>query len=1796
MKFVFSVTVWFLITTGFILGLPSISCAQRIAPNNLPDPGIIKKKPPKNPDVVTIQASNQSAAARLIPPSPDAASLGNYAAFPVSLFNGKINIDLPLHTIQQREINIPISLSYNSSGIRVEEEASQVGLGWTLNGGGIITRVVKGYDDLNGYYFTGNGVPAPKAELGGGEISILRQLVLSNLSDLVIAIAGTANTGYLYYGNYSGGNCTGIVNFGWAPGYQPNNTDLEPDLFHFNFPGASGSFILDKNFISNGKVHFLEKQNLTVQGGIGGWTLTDGKGTKYSFQAQEWTLPQDGMGYTNYVQSWYLTKIESQLGDVITFDYGTSPFNNGVLESQANFIESAVNNTFLNAYYPVQRYQPRYLAAINFRNGKVEFLYDSQVRQDLTGAQRLQSIMVRDINQNKIKEFQFDHDYFDSDGNYYGYLQNAPTSKRLRLKGVKQFGTNQACVSLYSFNYNGTLLPSKTSLARDHWGYFNGINNTNLVPAFKGFVLNNNSQQTFTGGNRRADENTIKASVLERINFSTGGYTTFEYEINRYDNTGYANAPLLEPKIGGGLRIRRVVDYDVSGATTKVNRYEYEGGKLMSPPRYEQYRPLKEGDPNPSSDLSRSAQSNLPLSTSALGCYVGYDRVRVLTGENGEGGEEVNDFINQIDFAFGGLYMAAGIPSKPLNPLVGKQTSQTIYRKNGGVSEAVKSVQFTHQIELYETKAIYRPLPIYEEVCFREAYLYPIVSKWITTQKAVETLDGLSSETNYRYNSTNLQVHRKSLISSKGETFLTQYNYPNNSDIGDNVYNEMNSASIHINEPVIQERLYKDQDIDAFTLDESKRIFWKRNNYQKLNPNRFVPLSVQSSQGNNPLVDEINYGQNYDVNANPTRFVMKNGIATRLEWYTDGGKADLVKTHIIGDGTGLSQTTSYDYQPLVGMTRATDPNNANITYGYDNLNRLKEVRDRDGNLLKSYVYNYGVDVGCRTSQSYISTPSDNPQPPTSSLSFSNQSNLQNVPSSGGTYSFTVNSANVSWTLSNWPAWISSVNPTTGGNGNTTVSVTFQNNGGTTQRNGTMNLNGNGGQSQSVPLSQQGTVTTGGGNGSGLTGTYYNSNDLTGTAVLTRTDAQINFQWGQGGPGSPVNNDNFSVRWTGQVEAPASGTYTFKTFNDDGTRLWVNGVQLINDWNGHPQTWQQGTITLQAGQKYDIKIEYFEAGGDAASLLYWEYPGQTQQLIPTGRLYPGNSTPTNPAGCALTKVSVYPRGGGLEYRISGAKIQGSMTGRNGPWSDIMTLGSVPANSWKDFAAPASTPQYVALRYLSPDGGYCNVAEVQFWSGSTNLTSTATADKKFGDNGGAWGGSGNTYDKALDGIESTFYDCNNANGGYVGIEVSGCGTGGGGGCSTTTPSVNPQTASVCPGQTTTLTATGCSGTLAWSTGATTPSITVGTGTYTVTCTANGCTGPAASVTVSTSSGCGTINGCYTLLAQHTVDPNNPMNKRYLQSMGVGQILKQYAANGQNNQIWKFDPLGNGNHRLTSQSSGKVMSVQNGNVSEGTYLTELDDNNLTSQQWKLELVSGTSDVYRLKSPNTNLVADVEGNYTSDAAQLHLWTQFGAEGSANQNWKLASTSCPGSGGCSTPTPTISPAQGGSVCPGQTTTLTASGCTGTLTWSNGATTTSINVGVGTYSVTCTANGCTSPSSASVTVTNATGCGTTNYNGNSDGGNCDGTWGWAMDMNNLSQPISVDIYMDGQKIATVVANGERADLVTAFGTEAARYHGFGYSFPLGAPYKNGQPHTVKVKYANTTVLVPNSTRTITCNP
>ena len=138
---------------------------------------------------------------------------------------------------------------------------------------------------------------------------------------------------------------------------------------------------------------------------------------------------------------------------------------------------------------------------------------------------------------------------------------------------------------------------------------------------------------------------------------------------------------------------------------------------------------------------------------------------------------------------------------------------------------------------------------------------------------------------------------------------------------------------------------------------------------------------------------------------------------------------------------------------------------------------------------------------------------------------------------------------------------------------------------------------------------------------GLKGEYFRGRELAGTPVLTRIDPKVDFRWDRGAPTNELvargeiapdralDNDEYSIRWTGQLTPPESGRYELTVTGDDGLRLFLDGRLVIDDWTTTSRARARtAAVDLEAGKPYDLRLEFFEAIRDAEARLGWTPPG------------------------------------------------------------------------------------------------------------------------------------------------------------------------------------------------------------------------------------------------------------------------------------------------------------------------------------------------------------------------------------------------------------------------------------------------------------------------------------------------------------------------------------------------------------------------------------------------------------
>jgi len=170
---------------------------------------------------------------------------------------------------------------------------------------------------------------------------------------------------------------------------------------------------------------------------------------------------------------------------------------------------------------------------------------------------------------------------------------------------------------------------------------------------------------------------------------------------------------------------------------------------------------------------------------------------------------------------------------------------------------------------------------------------------------------------------------------------------------------------------------------------------------------------------------------------------------------------------------------------------------------------------------------------------------------------------------------------------------------------------------------------------------------------GLKGEYYNGTNFE-RKVMTRIDPQLNFTWKAKSPGAAVDQSYYSVRWTGKLLAPVSGKYTFNAKVDDGIRIWVGNKKVMDVWKLNDSGKFTGSIVLEAGQVYDLRVDYFNDLLGGVIELYWVRPDAEKPFLkfgdPIGELIsaryfqqtaPPVSTPPKPVVAVPAVVSAPP---------------------------------------------------------------------------------------------------------------------------------------------------------------------------------------------------------------------------------------------------------------------------------------------------------------------------------------------------------------------------------------------------------------------------------------------------------------------------------------------------------------------------------------------------------------------------
>lgn len=475
-------------------------------------------------------------------PSPNTASLGIYGSIPVGYYTGVPQINIPLYEIELNGLKLPISLNYHASGIKVAQDASWVGMGWSLNAGGCITRSIRGW-----------------ADYGPG---------LFRYDPPAYVTSNTVDPAMKDYNKYS------LV--------ATNKADAEPDIFYFNFGNYSGSFFIQKEHENaDGKdVIVVQSPNgyLDIKYNSDQWIITDGDGFKYFFRIQETTrnralsIVNSEVGIGNQyagtsknkvlsvplrdiqpeiISAWYLDAILGPNGQEVTFQYKEETIYTPLSMQESIFepISGIGLRREAHTTYSFAEVTTPILKQISGPNLIIDFIgkerFDIEPYKAYPKPSLLAEINIKN-SQSLLKKYKFD--YF-----YTGAL-NDYDNCRLFLNSIQEEGYDGANGGKYLLGYYEGLLPSKVSTDVDYWGYYTKpspvmasrhwgktINNNNdystLVPPYK------NGNLLFYGQNRNSDLERMRVGTLNWIKYPTGGQTLFKFEPHIIENGGTYNLP-----------------------------------------------------------------------------------------------------------------------------------------------------------------------------------------------------------------------------------------------------------------------------------------------------------------------------------------------------------------------------------------------------------------------------------------------------------------------------------------------------------------------------------------------------------------------------------------------------------------------------------------------------------------------------------------------------------------------------------------------------------------------------------------------------------------------------------------------------------------------------------------------------------------------------------------------------------------------------------------------------------------------------------------------------------------------------------------------------------------------------------------------------------------------------------------------------------------------------------------------------------------------------------------------------
>lgn len=561
-------------------------------------------------------AQNETDRPDFLPPSPEASSLGKFGQHTVDLNTGIPSISIPIYTIQLRDFSFPVSISYNASGIKVNEIASRVGLGWALNAGGVVSVNTVGLSDTSTPVFTPQTNP-PFAPA---------------------------------YHPVNGPN----VDYGLAQDILNNGTyNTEPDTYVYNFMGYSGKYVSG----INGILMLPFNKDIIFEQGY----AVDKTGNKFYFEQSELqsttrTCLVGGASspFVSTVTANYLSKILTTSGDIILLEYENETYSYYQSTSETKHFRdpsedmqcALPENDFEKCKIKSNVTLPR-LRKVKASNGVViDFFYETFLREDIETVSNIYMLKRVRVTNGAFIEYNFDYEEIKNYVSPSGLSEEQIANKtRIYLKKL-----TMSDGGVYEFAYNNPAgLPDRDSYRVDYWGYFNNAGNSTLLPSY--------SYLSFSGANRAPNETYAGLGTIQKITYPTKGYTTFEFEGHKSDGGQY---------FSGGLRVKSISDYYADNVLAEKKVYSYPGNSsgysdqpFVSKYFFDSYQKRKDIEGQPSATIRCQFHVLSSTSTPVLG---GYDfntsykyGVVEVNHENIQLSGKSRYTFQQVQFNFSGL-------------------------------------------------------------------------------------------------------------------------------------------------------------------------------------------------------------------------------------------------------------------------------------------------------------------------------------------------------------------------------------------------------------------------------------------------------------------------------------------------------------------------------------------------------------------------------------------------------------------------------------------------------------------------------------------------------------------------------------------------------------------------------------------------------------------------------------------------------------------------------------------------------------------------------------------------------------------------------------------------------------------------------------------------------------------------------------------------------------------------------------------------------------------------------------